>query len=358
MGTAHNIHTLDEQTRQLIETVRYNCDIADAQNAQENTMCIYLLKMRDYFGWSNSLPLNASIPKDKLGKWINEKEKRWESIYQNEFAPICIDGIELDAFDTNSINNTLVSRGLLYSAGIGRGGQVHFHLGVEIPFLTDRTKNIYVTSFEYARDLTASPAHSIGGAIFLRKEALQRYIWEKYEEWKWKKPDNAMAKVLNFYPFETDPMRAVNQMSANEIATTLLHEKGELEAGNILGPQWEEMLMTLSGSRAEILARATRDHLADCLITLPTLIKEENWPAIHFYFANFEGFRKIIWPELIDIYNNTVANHSLDSLHNYIINEAQPYWLIHSKNLLQKIKLPNLKLHKEISTYFERAIGV
>lgn len=354
MGTAHNIHTLDEETRQLIETVRYNCDIADAQNAQENTMCIYLLKMRDYFGWSNNLPLNASIPKDKLGKWINEKENRWESIYQNEFAPIRIDGIELDAFDTNNINDALESRGLLYSAGIGRGGQVHFHLGIDIPFLTDRTKNIYVTSFEYARDLTASPAHSIGGAIFLRKEALQRYIWEKYEEWKWKKPDNAMGKVIDFYPFETDPMRAVNQMSANEITTTLLHEKGELAAGNTLGPQWEEMLMALSGSRAEILARAARDHLADCLITLPTLIKEENWPAIHFYFANFEGFRKSIWPELIEQYAKANKQQSLSVLHDFIEHTGKPLWLEHSSAILNLYEQQPDGSHKLINQYFSR----
>ena len=356
MATAHNIQTLDHETRHLITTVRANCDIADAQNAQENTMCIYLLKMRDYFGWSHNLPLNAKIQKEKLGKWINAKERLWESICQDDFATLEINDTEYDAFDTKAINNALQTKGLLYSAGIGRGGQVHFHLGVEIPFLTDRKKNIYVTSFEYARDLTASPAHSIDNSIFLRKEALQRYIWEKYEEWTWKEPDNAMGKVIDFYPFKTDPMRATNQMSATEITTTLLHEKGELAAGEILGPQWEEMLMALSGSRAEILARAARDHLADCLVTLPTLIEENNWPAIHFYFANFEGFRKIIWPELIEQYQETCSQQSLSILSEFITNKGKSFWLKQTMAILDLyIQRPDVS-HKTINEYFSKQV--
>jgi hypothetical protein len=147
-------------------------------------------------------------------------------------------------------------------------------------------------------------------------------------------------------------------MSGNEIYSTLLHEEGEIEAGKILGEKWEEMLMALSGSRSEILARAARDHLADCLVTLPTLIKEENWPSIHFYFANFEGFRKIIWPELVDAYKQVVTDYSLQAFSDYINNSAKEFWLIHTNNLLEKFDQEQAKFHKVVAGYFERAFSL
>ncbi|MDX1810751.1 MAG: hypothetical protein R3240_02290 [Gammaproteobacteria bacterium] len=358
MSTAKDIRTLDEETQKLIETIAYNCDVADAQNAHENTMCIYLLKMRDYYRWTHRLPLNAQLPKDKLGKWINVKEKQWESLFDKDFQNLNINNQEYDPFDVGSINDALKEKKLHYSAGFGRGGQVHFHLGAEHSFLTNRDEGIFVTSAEYARDLTAAPAHSIDGNIFLRQEALLHYIWAKYEEWSWKKPDNAMAQAINCYDFVTDPVSAAEQMGNREIYATLLHEKGEIAAGNLLTEKWEEMLAEIANTRAEILVRATRDHLADCLVTLPTLIEAENWPSIHFYFANLEGFRKQLWPELVDLYKRALKANDLQDLNDYIQNDALPNWRSRTKNILEIASQNPDKLHHQITEYFAKNCGV
>jgi len=55
----------------------------------------------------------------------------------------------------------------------------------------------------------------------------------------------------------------------------LLHEIGETEAGKLLGTQWKDMLNDIPRSKTELQMRTVRDHLADCLSTLPSLIEEE-----------------------------------------------------------------------------------
>jgi hypothetical protein len=48
--------------------------------------------------------------------------------------------------------------------------------------------------------------------------------------------------------------------------------------------------------------RAVRDNLADCLVTLPALIARQAGPSaspsLLFWFANFDGMRRELWPEL------------------------------------------------------------
>ncbi|HEX9625712.1 MAG TPA: hypothetical protein VGA00_02110, partial [Acidiferrobacterales bacterium] len=55
-------------------------------------------------------------------------------------------------------------------------------------------------------------------------------------------------------------------------------------------------------SKAEIMARAVRDLLADCLQTLPALAARNDAAALHFYFANFGGMRRYLAPELVAAY--------------------------------------------------------
>jgi hypothetical protein len=91
-------------------------------------------------------------------------------------------------------------------------------------------------------------------------------------------------------------------MTAVEAEALTLHELGEHRAGRLLGPQWESMLAMLTDRRAELLARAARDHLADCLVTLPTLLSRSAWPSLHFWFANLDGMRQEIAPAMTSAY--------------------------------------------------------
>src|SRR5690606_30665693 len=114
--------------------------------------------------------------------------------------------------------------------------------------------------------------------------------------------NTAMARVRTWYGFDRDLESALARMTENETETMILHELGEGLAGRLLGDDWDQMLAGLARSEAEIMARAVRDLVADCLYTLPALIDRENVPGIDFYFATFGGMRKYLFPEAVDAY--------------------------------------------------------
>ncbi|MCK7491236.1 MAG: hypothetical protein MZW92_05605 [Comamonadaceae bacterium] len=89
-------------------------------------------------------------------------------------------------------------------------------------------------------------------------------------------------------------------MTDAESEAVILHEVGEGLAERLLGRDWKDMISSFTRKRLEILARAVRDNLADCLSTLPGLIERDAQCSLHFYFANFEGMRRTLFPRLVE----------------------------------------------------------
>jgi hypothetical protein len=63
------------------------------------------------------------------------------------------------------------------------------------------------------------------------------------------------------------------------------------------------MLAGFAGRRAELFARAARDHLADCLVTLPALLARNAAPSIHLWVAGLDGVRRELFPRLAGAYD-------------------------------------------------------
>jgi hypothetical protein len=51
-----------------------------------------------------------------------------------------------------------------------------------------------------------------------------------------------------------------------------------------------------------VFARAARDQLADCLVTLPALLERDAGASLHLWFANHDGMRRELFPRLVDAY--------------------------------------------------------
>ena len=285
----------------LIEAARSTCAIADARHAREMTMCNYLLAMRELFRWERDLPLARPLAQAELGAWIARREGRWNDLEGAEFGPLPL-GEPRDPFDNAAINARLAPLGLVYSAGIGRWGKPHFFLGDLARREARHGFTVLVSEREHARDLFAPPAALREGIIFLRLDVLRRWLWEKTEIWGVKQADGALKAALDGYGFADDTEAALGRMAAQEAETLILHEVGEGLAEPLLGPAWNTMLGGLSQRRAELLVRAVRDNLADCLSTLPALVERGAAPSLHFYFANFEGLRRSLFPQLQDAY--------------------------------------------------------
>lgn len=322
----------------LQNTIQTNCHISDALFAGNYTLCIYLLKMREFYRWESGIPFGMRIEKDDVGQWLVNREQLWDGLEDNDYSALEIDNQTVDPFETQQVNELINDQGLVYSGGYGM-------LGKPVFFLAELNRKqqyddftLYISGKELARDLAAPPGMMQEKNIFIRRESLRRFIWEKIEESEWYNDENPLARTLKYYDFKNKPDESLDKMTDAEIETVLHHEIGEIKAGQLLGETWEEMIATLPRSQAELMSRAVRDNLADALSTLPMLMKEAEPASIHFYFANMSSLRKLIFPSIMESYKEWHQSGDKSPIKK-LINKAEAHWLNIAKSLM--------KIHKK-----------
>ena len=312
---------------QLRDSVQRNCHLADAEHARDYSLCIYLLKMREYYRWEKGLALTHTISREDVGDWVMNREELWDGMQEQEFQRIPVGTEHFDPFDEAGINDAIEANGLVYSSGLGRFGQAHFFLARLESVRRFDGLTVYVSASEYARDLTAPPAMALGRRIFVRRESLRRSLWEMVDESKWSKATNAITRALAYYggDGDSDVEGGIERMTDGAIDTLTWHETGEVAAGEDLDPRWGEMLATITGIKTEIRIRAVRDHLADCLVTLPALLERGDAGLIHLYFANLQGMRKELFPRLAATYDRWLRDGALGEFRD-LIPGARVHW--------------------------------
>lgn len=341
---------------QLTNTVQKNCHISDAYHAGSYSMCTFLLKMREYYRWEHHIPLTQALPKNELGEWLVNREESWQQITsdnnQENYLPLNIKGKEFDPFDSSEINCMIEADGFIYSSGFGLFNKPHFFFGQLKNKENYADYTLLISADELARDLTAPPAMLQGSTIFIRQESIRRFVWERIEEWQWKKrQDVPMARAVAAHGSNINMETILDLMVEQETRTMLLHEIGEIEAGKLLGKQWEAMLITLATTKAELLVRAVRDLLADCLCTLPGLLKQDKHASIHFYFANFMGMRKMLFPQAYAAYQTWVKTGDTTSLLD-TCQSGQQQWHEKSTEMLVMYQQERDRLEKGIESLF------
>jgi len=340
---------------QLVHTVQHNCHISDARFAGEFTLCVYLLKMREYYRWEHELPLTRELPTRDVGSWLQEREQLWEGLESRAFAQLPLPGGPVDPFQSEAVNAALLPHGYAYSAGYGRFHKPHFFLGQLIRGEFRDGCEVYVTSCEYARDLEAPPAMLQGRSIFVRQESVRRFLWEKVEEQRWNRNNRAMERALSAYDFAGDPECALTRLTDTETEAMVLHELGEARAGSELGEAWEQMLLALP-RRTEILARAVRDLMADCMSTIPRLIDANAASSLHFFFGNFSGMRRQLFPDLWNAYGEFAERGSPAALIATASNGARR-WLDTARDMLDIFARHGDEAPRQIETMIESGGG-
>jgi hypothetical protein len=286
----------------LIEAVQRNCDRADALHAREKSLCTYLLGMREYFRWAEQLPLGAAPDKSRLSRWIADREQVWDALRDQGdagYEPLPLEPA-VDPFDEAGANRQLAAHGLAYGAGVGLFGAPLFFLAARESTQSRDGAQVIVADRELARGIIAAPAASRDRMILIRLDALRRWLWTRAEAAQ-RSHERPFAAALGEYG-ASDTAAAVERMVRGEIETLVLHELGELRAGDLLGPVWEEMLAGVADRRAELTLRALRDLLADCLVTLPQLLARGAHASLLFWFAMFDGLRRQFAPAIVDAY--------------------------------------------------------
>ena len=302
----------------MIEAVQHNCHIADALYAGDYTLCVYLLKMREMYRWEQGIDFKTQLTTDDVGDWLTTREGLWDDVEEMDYKPLLIKDKEYEPFDNHLINTLLKENNLVYNAGLGIRCRPHFFVAeLEKSIQTD-DYTILISGKEYARDMAAPAAMAQGNNIFIRRESLRRVIWEILDDARVQGLDNPLTRAMSFYEFETDAEAALNKMTEAEIEYVIQHEIGEVKAGKILEDSWNDMTIKLTRTQAEIMLRAVRDHLADSLTTLPTLIKNHQdndaSASLHFYFGNMTAMRKHLAPSLFEAYQHWHDTGSLTEL--------------------------------------------
>ena len=326
---------MDFNLQAVSSAVQFNCDVADANFAGNYTMCTYLLKMRELYRWAQSIDQAEKLQTSSIAKWVSAKEQYWETLEDEEFRQIPVDNHSYDPFDIDAINRAIRPHGLVYSAGYSRSCRPEFYLGALDKVEQYDSYDVMISGREYARDLSASVAMTQGEHVYVRQESIRRMLWEQIEAWRWRRsPEGALASALTQFPLESDPAYTLDELLKVQIEYVINHEIGEVAAAELLGEQWQEMLVEHSGTRLEIIARAIRDHLADAIITLPALMYSANATAIHLYFANLNALRETLFPQLLDVYKHWCRTGSLDPFKR-LMHVSQDHWLQQALQLLE-----------------------
>jgi len=338
---------MDNQLKQIIDTVQHNCHIADARHAGDYTLCIYLLKMREMYRWEQGIDFKTMLTTDDVGDWLTKREGVWDELEEEDYKPLEIENQSHKPFDNELINALLDEKNLVYNAGLGLRFRPHFFIAELEKRLQHEDYTVYISGKEYARDMAAPPAMAQQNRIYIRRESLRRVIWEILDDARVVGLDNPLTRAMRFYPFETDAENALNKMTEDEIEYVIQHEIGEVKAGNILGDEWNEMISSVARTQAEIMLRAVRDHLADSLTTLPALIenatntrKAKNDASIHFYFGNMTAMRKYLAPSLVKAYEHWHTTDDLNLLKACLTN-AQSHWHTLAGDINQSFKTSN-----------------
>lgn len=296
----------DDDRRRLVAAVQANCDIADARHATELSLCNYLLQMRELYRWEQRLPFGAVLSRDAVGAWLAAREALWEEHEARAYVPLPLAGEAVDPFDAEAANAALNPLGLLYGAGLVGGSRPVFFVA-ELHALGERDGlRVQQAGRELARGLAAPPAALAGGddgPIVLRRESMARACWERYEAFRLRPaPGGAMDAALRAYGFERGFDAALPDWLADHVEVALLHELGEHGIGRRHGARWAAMAAALPTRRARLQAAALRDQLADLSSTLPVLLQRGCVPALHAWFAAYDGLRQQSYPGLSDAY--------------------------------------------------------
>jgi len=318
---------------ELVSAIQRNCDISDAHHAGNATMCIYLLRMREHYKWQNGTPCGESFDHKLLGKWIEERECYLSTLEDSDYTAITLNGVAHDPFDQTGINRNLAGQSLIYCAGYGRRGKPVFCLGEIESTQSTAEYDMFVIGKEYAREMSAPAAMSLVSTIYVRQDAFARTVWEMYEEWSWQKPYNAFYKAISSALDVDDPQEATHALASSEVENLMLHEIGEVAAGKSLGDGWGEMLHCLTCTRQEVTARAVRDHLADSISVLPSIVSSGNAPSIHFYFAGFHASRAEMYPSLKKAYDIWDKTQDLGPLQ-AVVRRGREHWLQTAREMM------------------------
>jgi len=284
----------------LIEQVRRNCDISDAKYGGFYSLCGFLLRLRELYIFELGLDPWRTIEKEEMSRWIDEKQRLWSGLENEDLTPLSIGDEVFDPFDRQGVNRAIAGEGLLYGAGRGLYMKPVFFVSELYGRQDIEGLDVYIAGKEYARDLSTNPAMLQGRTVFARREITRLLLREKIEELRAGKSKETLSLAFSHYGVDAaaGPPEIEDALDAavdGEIKTYIRHEVGEAAETGRLGPLYGEMLALAKG-RASVFLRAVKDTLADTSERgmLRFIIEERNEGSLGFYISFLGGQRAVL----------------------------------------------------------------
>jgi len=255
----------------LAAQVARNCLIADARRWGYFSLCGLLLRLRDLYKREAGLEPWARVETAAVLPWVGEREAAWAGLEESGLEPLRVGGRDLDPLDEDGVNECLLPSGWLYIAGHGPGGHPLFVLGEIVERRDLGGVELFVLGRELAHDLVPVPAMCRPGRVVTRRAAALGHLWATLEEAAAARDPGAAADALaetgaSLAAVVADPAAHAGLLEAladQQVEAAVLHELGELAEDRRCGGRWEALVLRMAGTRAELLARAIKDALAD-----------------------------------------------------------------------------------------------
>jgi hypothetical protein len=289
----------------LIEDIKYNCDISDARDHGIYSLCTMVLKLRNLYKWERGLQPWEEPESVDLLNWIEAKENYWETIADESFRPLSIAGRQFAPLDLEDVNATLNGT-LLYGAGFGRSMKTVFFLAEVLQQRTIEGCPVVILGTEQAREMASPFAMVQDGLIILRKQPLRTFLWDQIQE---ARSSCKVSLRLALKPYGLVQNGGLDQelfkgsldaIVDQEMDLFLYHEVGEMLQGERISEALRRLVARFPGSVLEFVGRAVKDILADTHPAGPLayIVREQRPTSLGLYLTFFDSLREKLFPEI------------------------------------------------------------
>lgn len=337
---------------EFLQTVKFNCDVSDANYWGYFSICTLLLRLRELFKVERCLDPWDSIDRNEITPWIEKKETIWKELENAQLKKIKLDENLYSPFDTTEINNKIVKRGFVYGAGYALFMKPSFFVGLIDRFEEIDRYKIYFIDREIVRDIFSSPGMTIGKTIYIRLTDIKYRLWENLHSWKTKK-ELIFDFLLSEYGTPEEwyhPFEEFKEIVDKYSKIVLYHEIAEQEESL---PAWNEIIRQCITPKTEHILRGIRDFLADLSQKGPifkaTIEKDKSLLSLYIVFQGVYQKRILKhflsrlqnammtdnWSKIEEIRENEFKKWK--SIYNQIIESFELYGFEAVKNLVDKI---------------------
>ena len=293
----------------FLQIVRHNCDISDARDNGIYSLCTLVLKLRNLYKWEHGLQPWQEPETAELLDWIADKEEYWETLSEETFQHLPVNGKDVDPFSLQYANDVLASEGQVYGAGYGRSMKAVFFIAEIVEQKSVEGCPVMILGKETARELSSPFAMLQDGIIYIRKEPMRFYFWDHIQE-TIPSCKSAKHQALDGYGVLNENLginrdlliERFDSLIDQEMDIFIYHEVGEKHEDVLDSSTLKKIIHAFPFSPIELLARAVKDILADTHENglINHIIKHRKKSSLGFYRIFLDGIHKMLCQDFVD----------------------------------------------------------